>query len=66
MDRPVAMFQLSEPVAMKWAKANGVSGDFQTVMKSKELYAAVLESMKAEHAKSDLSHIEKLQGEFIL
>jgi len=62
MDRPVAMFQLSEPVAMKWAKANGVSGDFKAVMESKELNAAVLASMKAEHAKSDLSHIEKLQG----
>jgi len=62
MDRPVAMFQLNEPVTMKWAKTNGISGDFQTVMASKELYAAVLHSMKAEHAKSDLSHIEKLQG----
>lgn len=62
MDRPVAMFQLNEPVAMKWAKANGVSGDFKTVMKSKELYNAVMSAFKAEHAKSDLSHIEKLQG----
>ena len=62
MDRPVAMLQLNEPVAMKWAKTNGVDGDFKTVMASKELYAAVMESFKKEHAKSDLSHIEKIQG----
>lgn len=60
MDRPVALMQVSEPMAMKWAKDNGVSGDFQEVLKSKELYDAVLESMKKEHAKSDLSHLEKL------
>lgn len=62
MDRPVALFQLSEPVAMKWAKENGVNGDFEAVKESKELTVAVLQSMKVEHAKSDLSHIEKLQG----
>jgi long-chain acyl-CoA synthetase len=62
MDRPVAIFQLNEVVSMKWAKANGVSGDFETVMKSKELYDAVMKAFKAEHAKSDLSHIEKVQG----
>ena len=52
--------QVSEPVAMKWAKSNGISGDFETVLKSKELYDAIMESMKKEHAKSDLSHLEKL------
>lgn len=51
---------MSEPVAMKWAKSNGISGDFETVLKSKELYDAIMESMKKEHAKSDLSHLEKL------
>lgn len=62
MDRPIAMFQLNEVVAMKWAKDNGVAGDFDTVMKSKELYAAVMKSFMEEHAKSDLSHIEKVQA----
>jgi long-chain acyl-CoA synthetase len=66
MDRPVALFQLNEVVAMKWAKANGVDGDFATVLKSKELDSAVMESMKKEHAKSDLSHIEKLQAVYML
>jgi len=66
MDRPVAMFQLSEVVSMKWAKANGVSGDFETVIKSKELYDAIMQSMKEEHGKSDLSHIEKLQAVCLL
>lgn len=60
MDRPVALLQVSEIVAMKWAKANGVAGDFATLLKSKELNDAVLESMKLEHKKSDLSHLEKL------
>jgi long-chain acyl-CoA synthetase len=66
MDRPVAMMQLGEAVTKGWAKANGVSGDFETLLKSKEVYAAVMESMKKEHAKSDLSHIEKLQGVCLL
>jgi len=60
MDRPVALMQLNEPVAMKWAKENGMSGDFDTIKKSKELYDAVMADMKKEHAKSDLSHLEKL------
>ena len=62
MDRPIAMFQLNETVAMKWAKAHGVSGDFAAVTKSKELYNAVMASFNEEHAKSDLSHIEKIQA----
>ncbi|KAL3921704.1 MAG: hypothetical protein SGARI_006617, partial [Bacillariaceae sp.] len=62
MDRPVALFQINEVVALKWAKANGVAGDFEKVKSSKELYDAVMVSFKQEHAKSDLSHIEKLNG----
>ena len=60
MDRPVALMQVSEPVVMKWAKKNGIEGDFETILKSKELQDAVLEAMKEEHKKSDLSHLEKL------
>ena len=66
MDRPVALMQVSEPVTMKWAKANGMTGDFETILKSKELYDAILESLKAEHKKSDLSHLEKLVGVALL
>jgi long-chain acyl-CoA synthetase len=62
MDRPVALFQLSEPVAMKWAKDNGVSGDFETVRKSKALYDTIMQSFISEHSQSDLSPIEKLKG----
>lgn len=60
MDRPVAIMQLSEAMAMKWAKDNGIAGDFIAVKKSKELYAAVMGDMAAEHKKGDLSHLEKL------
>jgi len=60
MDRPIALMQLNEVVAMQWAKDNGVSGDFEAVKKSKELYDAVLADMKKEAAKGGLSHLEKL------
>ena len=62
MDRPVALMQLSEPVSMKWAASNGVSGDFEAVKKSKELYDAVMATMLAEHKKGGLSHLEKLKA----
>lgn len=60
MDRPIALMQLNEAVAMKWAKDNGVSGDFETVTNSQELNKAVLEDMKKQGAKAGLSHLEKL------
>jgi len=66
MDRPVALMQLNEAVTMKWAKENGISGDFETVKKSKELEKAVMDDLKAQHAKSDLSHLEKLVGVTLL
>eukprot|EP00538_Stauroneis_constricta_P006399 CAMPEP_0119557716 /NCGR_PEP_ID=MMETSP1352-20130426/9293_1 /TAXON_ID=265584 /ORGANISM="Stauroneis constricta, Strain CCMP1120" /LENGTH=721 /DNA_ID=CAMNT_0007604857 /DNA_START=65 /DNA_END=2230 /DNA_ORIENTATION=+ len=60
MDRPVALMQLNEGYTMKWAKQNGISGDFKTLINNKEIYNAVMTSMKEQHAKSDLSHLEKL------
>jgi long-chain acyl-CoA synthetase len=60
MDRPIALMQLNEAYTMKWASDNGMSGGFEAIKNSKELYDAVLVSMKKEHAKSDLSHLEKL------
>jgi len=54
--------QLNEAVAMKWAKDNGISGDFDTVKKSKELNDAVLADMQKEGAKGGLSRLEKLVG----
>jgi long-chain acyl-CoA synthetase len=62
MDRPVALMQINEVVAMKWANANGVSGDINSLLHSDALHKAVLEDMTKEHAKSDLSHLEKLVG----
>ena len=66
MDRPVALMQLNQIVAMKWAEENGISGDFETVKNCKELEKAVLDDLKAEHAKSDLSHLEKVVGVALL
>lgn len=60
MDRPIALMQLNQVVAMQWAKENGVEGDFITVSKSDELYKAVMNDLKAEHVKGGLSHLEKL------
>lgn len=62
LDRPVALMQLNEPVAMAWAKQNGVDGDFESIKNSKALYDAVMKDLKTEHSKSDLSHLEKLAG----
>jgi long-chain acyl-CoA synthetase len=66
MDRPVALMQLNEHYAMKWAKENGVSSDIETLKKSDQLCKAILDDMKKEHAKSDLSHLEKLVGVALL
>lgn len=60
MDRPVALMQVKEEHAMAWAKKNGVSGDFQTVLKDKRFYDAVMADMADQHKKSDLSHLEKI------
>mmetsp|Transcript_8278 Transcript_8278/g.11398 ORF Transcript_8278/g.11398 Transcript_8278/m.11398 type:complete len:716 (-) Transcript_8278:97-2244(-) len=60
MDRPIAMMQLNEPIAMAWAKENGVSGDFEAVKNSKELMEAIMTDLKNEHKKGGLSHLEKL------
>lgn len=62
MDRPIALMQLTEGAAMKWAKDNNVSGDFESVKKSGDLQKAVLESMVIEGKKGGLSHLEKLKA----
>jgi long-chain acyl-CoA synthetase len=66
MDRPVAIMQLNEVVAKKWAEENGISDDIETLKKSEELHQAILNDMHKEHAKSDLSHLEKLVGVALL
>jgi len=60
MDRPVALLQLNQTVAMQWAFQNGVKGDFETVKNSKALYNAVMNDLLSEHKKSSLSKLEKL------
>lgn len=62
MDRPVALLQLNRVFASKWAKDRGLpfAGDWEKLKASKEVYQAVLDDFKKEHAKSDLSHLEKL------
>jgi long-chain acyl-CoA synthetase len=60
MDRPVALMQLSEVSSMKWAKEHGMDGDFETIKKSMELYAAVIADLHGEFKKGELSHLEKL------
>jgi long-chain acyl-CoA synthetase len=66
MDRPVAIMQLNEAVALKWAKENGVAADIEALKKSEMLHKAILDDMSKEHAKSDLSHLEKLIGVALL
>jgi long-chain acyl-CoA synthetase len=66
MDRPVAILQLNEAFTMKWAKDRGIPGDFETIKNSKELHDAIMKDMLEQHAKSSLSHLEKLQGVAVL
>jgi long-chain acyl-CoA synthetase len=60
MDRPVALMQLNEEYSMHWAAANGLSGGFDQIKDSKELYDAVMADLNEEHATEGLSHLEKL------
>lgn len=60
MDRPIAIMQLNQDVVMRWAKENGVSGDYETVKDSKELYDAVMKGMEQEHKNCGLARNEKL------
>jgi len=60
MDRPIALMQLNELVAMNWAKENGISGSFEEVKNSKELKNAVMNDLHKEGAKGGLSRLEKL------
>lgn len=60
MDRPVALMQLNEEYTMHWAAANGMSGGFDQIKDSKELYDAIMADFNEEHAREGLSHLEKL------
>merc|ERR1712224_407075 len=63
MDRPVALVQLNEVVALDWAKKNGYENESYESLKSgknEKFMKAVMDDMLAEHKKSDLSHLEKL------
>lgn len=66
MDRPVALLQLREAAAKKWAKDNGIEKSFAELIKSPEMNKAVLEDMEKEFKKSELSHLEKLVGVALL
>lgn len=66
MDRPVALVQLREAAALKWAKDNGIKKDFEALLKSPEMNQAVLADMVKEFKKSELSHLERLVGVALL
>jgi len=60
MDRPVAFMQLQEDYVLKYAKDNGISGTFEELKKSDAIQKAVLDDMKKEAKKGDLTSLEKL------
>lgn len=71
MDRPVALLQLHKTAATKWAgwaqsHKKTSEEDWNKLKKSKDLYKAVMDSLKKEHSNSDLSPIEKLQAVALL
>jgi len=59
-DRPVAFMQLQEDYVLKYAKDNGISGTFEELKKSDAIQKAVLDDMKKEAKKGDLTSLEKL------
>merc|ERR1712071_179430 len=60
MDRPIALMQLNEAYAMKWAIEKKEEGNFEDLKNSKVLYDAVMASMKVEAKKGKLVHLENL------
>jgi long-chain acyl-CoA synthetase len=60
MDRPIALMQLCKVATMSWAEENGIAGEFEQIMKSQELYNAVVQDLHNECKKSRLSHLEKI------
>ena len=69
MDRPVAIIQMNKPEVLSWAGWDSKAAsdeDYEKLLNSNELYAAVMDSMKEEHTASDLSPIEKLQAVVLL
>jgi len=60
MDRPVAFMQLNEDYTMKWAAANGVSGNFEELKKSKVVIDAIMKDLQTEGKKGKLTNLEKL------
>jgi long-chain acyl-CoA synthetase len=66
MDRPVALVELDKKEATKWAKEHGVTDDVDKLKDNEYLNKAVLASLQAEHANSDLSRIEKIVGVVLL
>lgn len=52
--------QLNEVYVKQWADENGITGDMETIKTSDALYNAILKDMKEQHARSDLSHLEKI------
>merc|ERR1712023_514608 len=62
MDRPIALMQLNQVPAEKWAKANGVSDLTPEALRgNSELKKAVLADLHNEAKKSGLSNLEKLK-----
>lgn len=66
MDRPIALMQLSEPYAKKWAQKNGASDDISKLKDDSKLYDAIMDDLKQIHGGSGLSHLEKLVAVSIL
>lgn len=66
LDRPIALMQLNRHYTMAWAKDRGMTGEFDTIKDSPELYKAIMEDMENEFKKNKLSHLEQLQGVALL
>jgi len=66
LDRPVALVQASEEAIMKKAEELEIKGDYETVVKDKQINKAVLESLNACGKEAGLSSLELLAGVALL
>lgn len=62
MDRPIALLQINKINTLAWAKESNIDMEWDSLLKSKELYEAAKADLLKEAAHAGLSNIEKIAG----
>lgn len=66
VDRPSAFMQCSRKTLCKWAADNGVSGEYEDLLKNPQARKAVLDDLNAHGKKGGLGQLEQLQNVTLL